>query len=206
MEASVTFVVTEHPSFLDAERQRRYETIRALLEEIAGLPVASTHYLDVDRLGPGPIVLSGSGAPWSAHDPARLERLGDVVRATDAPVLGICAGLQLLTGFAGGRVEHMAARGEPPERGYLPLDVLDGADLLAGLPARATLFQDHEDEVFDLPPEFRVLARTERCEIQAFSAPARRWWGTQFHPEQFDAQHPDGRRVLTNFFRLASGR
>jgi GMP synthase (glutamine-hydrolysing) len=88
----------------------------------------------------------------------------------------------------------------------MPLEVLDPAGLLAGLPARATLFQDHEDEVFDLPPDFRVLARTERCEIQAFAAPARRWWGTQFHPERFDAEHPDGGRVLANFFRLASGR
>ena len=204
MAAAVELVVTEHPSYLNAERVRRYEEIRALLEEIAGRPVSSTHYLDVDRLGPGPVVLSGSGAPWAAHDPARLDRLGDAVRAADAPVLGICAGLQLLSRFAGGRIEHMETRGQPPERGYLPLEVLDDGDLLAGLPSRATVFQDHTDEVFDLPPDFRLLARTEACEIQAFAAPERRWWGTQFHPERFDADHPDGRRVLANFFRLAS--
>jgi GMP synthase (glutamine-hydrolysing) len=206
MGDTVELVVTEHPSFLDAKRERHYERIRTVLEEIAGRPVASTHYLDVEKLGPGPVVLSGSGAPWSAHDPARLERLGDAVRAADAPVLGICAGLQLLAGFAGARVEPMAARREQPERGYLPLDVLDDADLLSGLPRRATLFQDHTDEIFDLPPDFRLLARTGRCETQAVAAPERRWWGTQFHPEQYDADHPDGRRVLANFFRLASSR
>jgi GMP synthase (glutamine-hydrolysing) len=206
MGAAVQLVVTEHASFLDAKRARRYEEIRAILEEIAGQPVSSIHYLDVDRLGPGPVVLSGSGAPWSAHDPAQLERLGDAVQSADAPVLGICAGLQLLTQFAGGRVEPMAARGQAPERGYQPLEVLDDSDLLSGLPACATVFQDHTDEVFDLPAGFRVLARTDGSEIQAFAATDRRWWGTQFHPEQFDADHPDGRRVLANFFELTFSR
>ncbi len=203
MKAAVELVVTEHPSFLDEERTRHYEEIRATLEEVAGRPVSSTHYLEVEELGPGPVVLSGSSAPWSAHDPARLDRLGDAVRATDAPVLGICAGLQLFARFAGGRIEPMETRGQPPERGFLPLEVLADGDLLSGLPERPTLFQSHTDEVFDLPPDFHVLARTEACEIQAIAAPARRWWGTQFHPELFDAEHPDGRRVLANFFRLA---
>jgi len=204
MEDAVALVVTEHSSFLDVRRKRRYEEIRASLEEIAGRPVRSIHYPDVDRLGPGPVVLSGSGAPWAAHDPAELERLGDAVRAADVPVLGICAGLQLLAGFAGGSVEPMAVDGRPPERGYHPLDVLDDGDLLAGLPARATVFQDHTDEISELPADFRVLARTAGCEIQAIAAPERRWWGTQFHPERFDDEHPDGRRVIANFFKLVA--
>lgn len=203
MEHAVTLVLTEHRSFLDSARTRRYEAIRATLGEISGLPVRSIHYPDVDQLGPGPVVLSGSGAPWDRHDPAELERLGKAVRAAEAPVLGICAGLQLLTGFAGGRVEPMAVHGRPPERGYLPLEVLDDGDLLAGLPARATVFQDHLDEIAELPADFRVLARTAGCEIQAIAAPERCWWGTQFHPERFDPEHPDGRRVIANFFVLA---
>jgi GMP synthase (glutamine-hydrolysing) len=204
MKNTITLVVTEHSSFLDTARKRRYESIRASLEEIAGRPILSIHYLDVDLLGPGPVVLSGSGAPWDEHDPAELARLGDAVRAADAPVLGICAGLQLLAGFAGGRVEPMAVAGRPPERGYLPLEVLDDGDLLAGLPSQATVFQDHTDEISELPADFRVLARTAGCEIQAIAAPERRWWGTQFHPEHFDAEHPDGRHVIANFFELAS--
>jgi GMP synthase-like glutamine amidotransferase len=204
MQDAVGLVVTEHRSRLDAARKRRYEEIRSSLEEIAGQPVRSIHYLDADRLGPGPVVLSGSSAPWDEHDAADLARLGDAVRSADAPVLGICAGLQLLAGFAGGRVEPMAADGRPPERGYLPLDVLDDSDLLAGLPARATVFQSHTDEISELPADFRVLARTRGCEIQAIAAPERRWWGTQFHPERFDADRPDGKRVLANFFELAA--
>jgi GMP synthase (glutamine-hydrolysing) len=204
MDDSVTFVVTEHPTYLGQRRTAGYEEIRRLLETLAARPVRSIHYLDVRRLGPGPVVLSGSSAPWGTHDPADLERLGVAVRSANAPVLGICGGLQLLAGFAGGGVEPMAASGRPPETGYLPLEVVDDRDLLAGLPVQATVFQDHRDEIIELPKGFRVLARTKACEIQAIADPVRRWWGTQFHPERFDAEHPDGRRVIENFFALAA--
>jgi GMP synthase (glutamine-hydrolysing) len=203
MRESVMFVVTEHPSHLDETRRLHYEEVRARIEGLAGRPVRSLHYLEVEPLGPAPVVLSGSGAPWKAHDPAELDRLGDAVRAADGPVLGICAGLQLLAGFAGGRVAPMAEAGRPPERGYQPLEILDDSDLLAGLPVQATVYQDHLDEIVDLPKDFRVLARTPGCDAQAIAAPGRRWWGTQFHPETFDAAHPDGERVLRNFFELA---
>jgi len=51
-----------------------------------------------------------------------------------------------------------------------------------------------------------VLARSEECAIEAVAAPARRWWGTQFHPELASREHPDGERVLRNFFELAGVR
>jgi GMP synthase (glutamine-hydrolysing) len=198
---AVTFVVMEHLSRLTDERAHHYERIRLLLAELGGQPVASMHYLDVEALGPGPVVLSGAGGPWDIHDPAEFERLGRVALSAQAPVLGICGGMQLLAGFVGGRVETMPAARE--ELGYQTLEVLDASDLLAGLGPRATVYQDHRDEIVDLPPCFRVLARTHSCMIQAVAAPERRWWGTQFHPECFDEAHPDGRRVLQNFFELA---
>jgi GMP synthase (glutamine-hydrolysing) len=198
----VDFVITEHPSFLDAERAVRYEEIRRLLSALSDRPVDAVPYLDVRSLGPGPVVLSGSKAPWAAHDPGSLDRLGEVVLAADAPVLGICAGMQLLARFAGGRIATMVPA-EREELGYGSVEVLDARDLLAGLDERPAVFHDHRDEVTVLPDGFRVLARTECCAIQAIAVPERRWWGTQFHPERFDDEHPDGERVLRNFFSLA---
>jgi GMP synthase (glutamine-hydrolysing) len=202
LDVRVDFVITEHPSFLGPERTRRYDEIRGLLSGLAGRPVDAAHYLDVRSLGPGPVVLSGSSAPWATHDPGSLERLGEAVLAADAPVLGICAGMQLLARFAGGRIATMVPA-EREELGYAPLEVIDADDLLAGLSEPPTVYQDHRDEIAVLPEGFRVLARTESCAIQAIAAPERRWWGTQFHPERFDDEHPDGERVLRNYFRLA---
>ncbi len=202
MAERAVFVVTEHPSHLTEARARGYEWIRRLLERLAGRPVDALHYLDVEVLAASLAVLSGSKAPWATHAPDDLARLGDAVVASRRPVFGICAGVQLLTMFAGGEVRPMSESGRVPERGYMPLEVLDDGDLLQGLAPTATVFQDHEDEITVLPEDFRVLARTSGCEIQAIAALDRLWWGTQFHPERSDADHPDGERVLRNFFAL----
>ena len=207
MRARALLVVTEHRSHLTAPRREGYERARRRLAEIGERAVESVHYLEAGNLeGDGPVVLSGSSAPWSAHDPADLARLGEAVRACGRPVFGICAGLQLLATFAGGRVAPMSARGVEPERGYLPVEVLDSGGLLRGLDSGAVVYQDHEDEIVTVPRGFEVLARSSGCEVQAVAVPERRWWGTQFHPECSGLDHPDGERVLRNFFELADSR
>ena len=113
-------------------------------------------------------------------------------------MLGICAGMQLQAVFAGGRL----ARAERPERGFLPIEIVDGSDLLEGMSDEPTVFHDHTDEIADLPAGFRVLARSSACRVQAIAAPARSWWGTQFHPEEWTQEHPAGAHVLRNFFAL----
>ena len=197
----VCFVVTEHPSHLTAERRHRYERVQLLLEGVSGDAVETRHYLDPGDLGAASaVVLSGSDAPWAVHDPEALERLRARVLSFDGPVLGICAGMQLQARFAGGRVA--AARGEPAV-GFRTIEVVDHGGLLAGLPPRVDVYERHTDEVVDLPPGFRVLARSPACAVEAIAAPERRWWGTQFHPEAADERHPAGDVALRNFFVLA---
>jgi GMP synthase-like glutamine amidotransferase len=53
------------------------------------------------------------------------------------------------------------------------------------------------------PTTFASSARSNECGVEAVAAPERGWWGTQFHPEEFDPEHPAGERVLQNFFELA---
>lgn len=202
---TIAYVLTEQSSYLTPEQRERYERTRARLEEVAGSPVHAIHYPDVDDhlRRADVVVLSGSSAPWAAHDPRGLDRLGEAVRSCERPVLGICAGHQLLAMFAGGSVAPMAAAGRAPERGYLELDVVNEDDLLRGVGRPPVVYQDHEDEVIRVPDGFNVLARTPGCPVQAMAAPDRRWWGTQFHPELSDGEHPDGERILRNFFALA---
>ncbi len=161
-------------------------------------------YTDVDDLnGASAVVLSGSFAPWADHAPGALGRFGDVVLAYDGPVLGICAGMQLQATFAGGTLRHSPGG---LETGFSPVDVVENNDLLRGLPSRIDVYQHHGDEIEELPEDFRVFARSAACAIEAIADPARRWWGTQFHPEEFDAAHPAGERILRNFFELADVR
>jgi GMP synthase (glutamine-hydrolysing) len=200
-ERRVDFVVTEHPPALTPARRRDFEGIRRRLERLARVPVLSRRYVDVDdHDGACALVLSGSFAPWGAHDAGALARLGDVVLGFDGPVLGICAGMQLQAVWAGGSVGPAAAG---PAVGWDPIEVLDDGELLRGLPRQAIAFAHHADEILELPDGFRVLARSRHCAVEAVHAPERSWWGTQFHPERFTREHPAGRRVLANFFELA---
>lgn len=194
---TVALVLTERRADLTEVRSRNYERLRARLAEADGV-VEECWYEDVDeaRLARADaIVLSGSSAPWSAHDPAALERLGEAVRAAARPALGICAGFQLQAMFAGGTVAPAAT----PERGLLPIEVHDRSDLFREVREDPLVFHDHTDEIAELPDGFRVLASSAACAVQAFADPARRWWGTQFHPEE----SPGGERILRTFLELA---
>ena len=199
----VTLVVAEHSGALPPEKLAYYESVRGRLEGVAGTPVTAVQYERVESLaGAEAVVLSGSFAPWAAHTPEALDRLGDAVRGYGGPVLGICAGMQLQARFAGGTIRHSPGG---LQTGFSPVDVVEHDGLLGGLPARIDVYQHHGDEIAELPAGFRVLARSATCAFEAIADPARRWWGTQFHPEAFDAAHPAGEQVLRNFFELARG-
>jgi GMP synthase (glutamine-hydrolysing) len=199
---AVELVFTERHRDLTESRARNFARLRDQLAESSGEHVAISHYeaVDAGRLArASAVVLSGSTAPWSARDEDELERLGEAVLASARPVLGICAGMQLQARFAGGTLGPSAR----PERGFFPIKLLDRSDLLRGLPRGAVVFQDHGDEITTLPDDFRVLAESVDCAVQAISCQERRWWGTQFHPEESSPEHPAGARVLRTFFTLA---
>jgi GMP synthase-like glutamine amidotransferase len=196
MEPRVALVVSEHRAHITPEALARYTRFAALLEELTGGPCPLSHHLDplpaAERL-----VLSGSYAPWAVHDPAELDDFGARLLADDRPALGVCAGMQLLARFAGGRHDHMA---DPAgEHGFATVDVVASHPALRGLPERWEVFQHHDDEVAELPPSLQLVASNSASAVQAFIGRERSWWGMQFHPESYDEAHPDGRALLGAF-------
>ncbi len=138
-----------------------------------------------------------SGGPASVYDPGsphidpRLLRLG-------APVLGICYGQQLMAHLLGGQVE----KGERGEYGFAQLDLrardLQAEDsLFRGIAGPQQVWMSHRDLVAAPPPGFQVVASTPTCRVAAMSAPDRRLYGVQFHPEVVHT--PSGREILSNF-------
>ena len=195
----IHYVLSEHAGGLTEERRAAYEADRARIAALAGCEVESVPYEAADRLDADVLVLSGSSDPWSSHDPAALERHLDRLRSFDGPVLGVCAGMQNLVRALGGTIGPSAT----PAHGFAPVEVIDSNCLLLRCCATVAVRKRHDDEVKQLPPDFRLLATSTTCRVEAIAARDRPWWGTQFHPEAWDDDHPDGRLVVQRFLELA---
>jgi GMP synthase-like glutamine amidotransferase len=201
MDARVGLVISEHPGHIDAGVQARYDRFADVLAEVAGGRCEVGHYLEPLPAGRC-LVLTGSYAPWAVHDQAELEAFGARLSADGRPVLGVCAGMQLLARAAGGRHDHMSD--STGEHGFVTVDVVSSHPALAGLPQRWEVFQQHGDEVVELPDSLELVASNSTSRVQAFISRDRPWWGMQFHPERYDGTHPHRRELLAAFLR-ASG-
>ncbi len=195
----ILFVTSEHEHGVTEELRRRYDAACSRIASLTGATVESIPYWAVESLPADALVLSGSDDPWAMHQPAALERFYGHLRAYAGPVLGICAGMQILVLASGGDVGPSVE----PTRGFAPIDVLDDSDLFSSTPASFDVFHNHEDEVRELPSGFRILATSARCRIEAIASDERRWWGTQFHPEAWDAEHPVGQALIERYLALA---
>jgi GMP synthase-like glutamine amidotransferase len=195
------FVLSERSRGLTPERLARHEAARSRIAALSGVTVETVAYEMLDAPTADALVLSGSDDPWALHRPEALERLSGQLLRYPGPVLGICAGMQTLVRTLGGATGAAAV----PVHGFADVTVVDDRDLLAGLPRTFSVRQAHDDEVTSLPSAFRVLASSASCAVEAVAANDRPWWGTQFHPEAWDDDHPVGRDVVERFVELARG-
>ncbi|MCI0629636.1 MAG: glutamine-hydrolyzing GMP synthase, partial [Phycisphaerales bacterium] len=140
-------------------------------------------------LSGGPSSVTEAGAPKC--DP-RLFDLG-------VPVLGICYGMQMGCQILGAGV----SKGKAGEYGRARLNILDRKDLLAGIPAKTTVWMSHGDQVTDLGDQFDILATTPTCPFAAVRHKNRAFYGVQFHPEVTHTPH--GVDILRNFLYEVCG-
>jgi GMP synthase (glutamine-hydrolysing) len=132
-----------------------------------------------------------SGGPASVYEPGSPDIDPDILTA-QTPVLGICYGHQLIAHHLGGKVQQ----GERGEYGIAHLTVT-AADALWNGVAHSQIWMSHRDTVQAVPAGFHVTASTDTSGIAAMSAPDRKLFGVQFHPEV--AHTHAGNRILENF-------
>lgn len=126
----------------------------------------------------------------------RAGRCSEYLRMLDIPVLGICLGLQIMAVTFGGKVETGRIGGYA----NVEIEVLEEDGILKGLPCRFMAWASHADQVTICPEEFRVIARSSICEIEAICHESRPLYGVQWHPEVAHTEH--GEKVFDNFLEI----
>ena len=139
-----------------------------------------------------PVGIILSGGPSSVYDndaPLADKSVFDL----GIPVLGICYGLQFMVYALGGKVRPAAKR----EYGHAKVEIQHSdSQLFQGLPNLLAVWMSHGDEAEELPPGFRLTAKTPNA-VAAIENAERKMWAVQFHPEVHHT--PLGADILRNF-------
>ncbi|CAN5266173.1 glutamine-hydrolyzing GMP synthase [soil metagenome] len=140
---------------------------------------------------PKGVILSGGPSSVTDEDAPRVA--DDFYDMVNAPILGICYGMQLVAIDLGGKSEPAALR----EYGRAMVKILSGATKLFNeLPFELDAWMSHGDHVTQLPPGFRQTATTGEV-VTAIENDDRGIYCVQFHPEV--SHTPLGKEVLRNF-------
>jgi GMP synthase (glutamine-hydrolysing) len=139
-----------------------------------------------------PVGIILSGGPSSVYDqdaPLADKSVFDL----GVPVLGICYGLQFMVYALGGKVRPAAKR----EYGHAKVEIQEpDSQLFQGLPKLLAVWMSHGDSAEELPPGFRLTAKTPNA-VAAIENAERKMWAVQFHPEVHHT--PLGKDILRNF-------
>ena len=175
--------------------------------------IVMEHYAHVSlervaELNPSHIILSGQSHPWNTYTSASLKGVFDVIRHARQPILGVCGGHQQIALCYGSTVDIMNRTGPGTgyegcvkERGFFDVET-GGEGIFANLPRTLCVWHSHYEEVKELPRDFKRTASSRTCQIQAMQHTSRPLFSVQFHPELFDAEHPDGQHIIENFLSL----
>jgi para-aminobenzoate synthetase len=140
------------------------------------------------------VISPGPGRPQNGRD---LGYVGDLLRRTSLPVLGVCLGHQAIAHLAGGSVTSAPQ----PRHGHLTTVKHADDELFAGIPTEFTAVRYHSLCVQEpLPDTLIATARSEDGVIMALRHRDLPRWGVQFHPESIASEF--GRELVANFTEL----
>ncbi len=194
--------------------------IKYKLEEVSGDQCLIVHY---EKLSPEllrqieakAVLVSGNITEFQHYDEEKLAGLRAVFREAAQPTIGFCGGAMMLAETYGSTAAPIDPTGSgdmydeswkerPHEWGYMPVRQALDHPLLEGLSSELTVLEAHYWEIKGVPDGFKNYAETDLTPIQLIAHDSLPLFGSQFHPEEWDEEHPDGREFLKNFFKLAS--
>ncbi|HSU25677.1 MAG TPA: glutamine-hydrolyzing GMP synthase, partial [Pyrinomonadaceae bacterium] len=146
---------------------------------------------EILRKNPKGVILSGGPSSVTDADAPRVSP--EFYETAEAPILGICYGMQLIAADLGGAIEPAFQR----EYGRAKLKVLSGTTKIFNeLPFELDVWMSHGDHVTRVPEGFQTTATTGDV-ITAIENQEKQIYCVQFHPEV--SHTPLGKEVLRNF-------
>lgn len=122
------------------------------------------------RFVPTHIILSGGPKHVYEKDHYPMPRW---VIDSDAPVLGICYGMQLIAKTFGGSVHKMQNR----ETGSVLV-----TEIIDNIQVTKFRWMNRHDQVTWIPSNFTITGVTQKNHIACFTD-YEKWWAVQYHPE-----------------------
>ena len=214
----ICYIVTETRAKYD---EMDCHAIKHDLEKLSGDLCLVMHYVQVtrafiDEVRPWALCHSGGVTPHNEYDVLEREDYRWLIRESGIPQIGFCGGHQLIAEMFGGEVAPMRplARDEADlaphyhqgafkEWGVWPVRIVEEHPLFDGLESPLRVWEMHRSEIKVLPDEFRVLASSGDCRVQAMVHRELPLFGTQFHPEKRQEGYADGHALVANFLGIA---
>jgi GMP synthase (glutamine-hydrolysing) len=159
---------------------------------------ASTPLEKLETIGADALVMGGGPQSVRSIDTLtdELRDASNLMTKIKLPMLCICVTHQLMATTFGGTT-NLAKK---PEFGPVEVLVSDEDTILSGLKPSFTAWESHNDEIVTAPLEFKVLASSDNCAVQAMRHEKRDVFGVQFHPEVYHTQK--GVDVFKNFLKI----
>ncbi|NPV74961.1 MAG: C26 family cysteine hydrolase domain-containing family [Anaerolineae bacterium] len=186
-------------------------------QSISGLPFVVKKFNEVDAqfLKNHPeikaVISGGTNSKWDELYFDIFEGEFELMREAKVPVLGICAGHQLMAMAYGAGVRRADFGKE--ERFFQDITIEKDSILTQGIKGTVYAFLYHYCYVTELPEGFELLMSTSKTRIQAMKKIDENKFGVQFHPELdhqaadpfYRARDPkdvNGEVILKNFLSL----
>ena len=150
----------------------------------------TTSIEDIKKKEPLGLILGGGPS---------IDRSGNsmsYVEELDHPILGICLGHQIIAKAFGGEIGAAGIE----SYAKIQINILDENDILKGFGENADVWASHKDEVIKPPENFKVLASSSICGVEAMKHDTKPIYGIQFHPEVHHTENGD--KIFENFYEV----
>jgi anthranilate/para-aminobenzoate synthase component II len=204
-EKYVLIIGNEHNGFTFTDLAKKIESLEFNLKTVT-VPYfeASLEMVNSLKNKPVAIVLSGNNADYPNLPMFEHNGEFEIIRKSEIPILGICAGHQFL-GMAYGytRARSMGwsdISAMEPVRKMTKIDILKDDPLFSGVKDFFIGPEIHSWAVAEPFEEFIIIAKSSY--VQAQKSTKRLVYGIQFHAE-INENYNEGKKILSNFFKLA---